>query len=474
MQQVTAAELATLVGAQVLGDDSALIGPEVVIDSRAATGGCLFVALPGARVDGHDFAASALVAGAGGVLVDRDLSLPTAQLVVTDPAAALARLARGLVASRLAQGLTSIGITGSSGKTSTKDLLAQILAEAGPTVSPIGSANNEIGVPLTATRVDASTRFLVSELGARGQGHISWLCDIVTPSVGAVLNVGSAHVGEFGSVAAIAAAKAELVTALPADGWAVLNAEDRLVAAMRASTEARIAAFSTQSEPEFGELRVWAEQVSCDQRQRPGFILRAGGLVAGTEQVRLRVSGRHQVANALAAAAVALSQGISVSRVASALGRAEIASRWRMELADAPSGLLVVNDAYNANPDSMAAALRAVAGMRRRGGKLLAVLGDMLELGTQAAAAHRKIGELAAELGFDQLFVLGQFAADLKSGAERGGVAAAVLASQEAAVAAINASAQPQDVVLVKASRGLALEAVAQSLASHGATEGEQ
>jgi UDP-N-acetylmuramoyl-tripeptide--D-alanyl-D-alanine ligase len=393
-------------------------------------------------------------------------------LVAQDAAAALAELATGLLERAAAAGLTSIGVTGSSGKTSTKDLMAQVLASAGPTVAPAGSANNEIGVPLTACRVDASTRFLVSELGARGNGHIAWLCGIVRPTVGAVLNVGHAHVGEFGSVDAIAQAKGELVEALPSSGWAVLNADDQRVAAMAARTRARIATFSASGPPAAGELRVWADAVSADELQRPTFRLHASGASAGTAEVGLRVSGAHQVANALAAAAVGLSQGMTVDAVAEALGHATPRSRWRMELARRADGLLVVNDAYNANPDSMAAALRAVAAMRREGGRLVAVLGDMLELGPQAAAAHRMVGRLAADLGFDQLVVLGDFADDIAAGASEAVASVTRVADREEAVRVVATSATEADVVLVKASRGLALETVAEQLGAEPATEG--
>jgi UDP-N-acetylmuramoyl-tripeptide--D-alanyl-D-alanine ligase len=471
MQPTTASRLARLCSARLVGDPEALIGPDVVIDSRQASPGGLFVALPGERVDGHDFAAPAVAAGAAAVLVTHQLELAVPQLVVPDTSAALAGLASGLVAGAIDAGLVSIGVTGSSGKTSTKDLIAQVLAAAGPTVAPAGSANNEIGVPLTACRVDASTRFLVSELGARGRGHIAWLCDIVRPSVGAVLNVGHAHLGEFGSVDAIAQAKGELVEALPQSGWAVLNADDERVAAMAGRTRARIATFATSGEPGRGELRVWADGVAADALQRCRFRLSAAGTVTGTAEVQLRVSGLHQVANALAAAVVGLSQGMAVAEVADALSHAVPQSRWRMEVTERRDGLLVVNDAYNANPESMAAALRTVASMRRDGGHLVAVLGDMLELGPDAAAEHRAVGELAGHLGFEQVIVLGEFAGELADGVRSGGGAASEAADRDEAVRAVAAAASSPDVVLVKASRGLALETVAEELCAEPATE---
>jgi UDP-N-acetylmuramoyl-tripeptide--D-alanyl-D-alanine ligase len=463
MREVTTAQLAALAEARLIGDSEVIVGPGVVIDSRSAEPGCLFVALPGERVDGHDFAATAVAAGAAAVLVGRELDLDVPQLIVDDPAAALAKLARRLVEQAIADGLTTVAITGSSGKTSTKDLIAQVLAQAGETVAPVGSQNNEIGVPLTATRLRPSTAFLVSEFGARGLGHIAWLCGVVPPRLGVVLNVGRAHLGEFGSQAVIAQAKGELVEALPADGWAVLNAADPLVAAMAIRTRARLASFGAADG--LGELRVWAEAVSLDGLSRPSFRLCASGLVEGTAPVALKVSGAHQVENAVAAAAVGLLVGIDLATVAAALGAAEARSRWRMELTQRPDGLLVVNDAYNANPDSMAAALQSVVGLRRPGGRLLAILGDMLELGEASAEHHHRVGELAAELGIDHLIVLGDHAEELAAGARVGGAGVSMAPDRAAAFATATQWLRPDDVVLIKASRGLALETVAQALA---------
>ncbi|HQA78518.1 MAG TPA: UDP-N-acetylmuramoyl-tripeptide--D-alanyl-D-alanine ligase [Propionicimonas sp.] len=464
MRERNSRELAGLLGAELTGDGDVPIGPDVVIDSRAVTPGCLFVAMPGVRVDGHDFAAAAVEAGAAAVLVSREVPVGVPQLVVADPALALARLATAVVADATASGLVTIGITGSSGKTSTKDLLAQVLATVGETVAPVGSFNNEIGVPLTATRVGPTTRYLVSEMGARGIGHIGWLCRIVPPQVGVVVNIGHAHLGEFGSVETIAQAKGELVEALPASGWAVLNADDEQVRTMAGRTSARLAAFGVDAEPDFGELRVWASDVQADLLERARFRLHAAGAAFGEAVVELQVTGRHQVGNALAAAAVALTQGLSLAQVATGLTQAVARSHWRMELTARPDGLLVVNDAYNANPDSMQAALQTLACLRQPDGRLLAVLGDMLELGDGAAAAHRDIGALAARLGVDHLIAVGDFAADLVAGASADGLHAQIAADREQAAELAAAWLRPPDVVLVKASRGLALEHVAELL----------
>ncbi len=481
MDRLTAAQVAGLAGARLIGDPAALVGPGVVIDSRQVESGALFVALPGERVDGHDFAAAAVGHGAAAVLVTRELDLDVPQLVVPDALAGLTALATGVVAGAKADQLQVVGITGSSGKTSTKDLVAAVLRVAGPTVAPVGSFNNEVGVPLTATGVDAATRYLVSEMGARALGDISALCAITPPDVGVVINVGHAHLGEFGSVAGIAQAKGELVEALTGDGWAVLNAEDRNVAAMASRTKARVASFAVDGHPGGGDLRVWAERIEADPLQRHSFLLCTD---AGRAPVSLRVAGAHQVGNALAAAATALAldarlsrgggavrPGLDIAMIAAALSAAEPASRWRMELTERADGLLVVNDAYNANPDSMAAALRSLAGMRRPQGRLVAVLGDMLELGPQAMRAHREVGELAGEVGVDHVLVVGDFAEAIAEGARRRGSSAVVVPDPAAAVAALNALVSPRDVVLVKASRGLALESVAQQLLAEGESQ---
>ena len=460
-------ELTAIVRGRLAGTGTGReVGPDVVIDSRAVTPGALFVALPGERVDGHDYVAAASASGAAAALVTRELDAAGVQIVVDDALRALSDLATHVVTTGRARGLVVVGVTGSSGKTSTKDLLAQVLESAGPTVAPPGSFNNEIGAPLTACRVGAATRFLVSEMGARGIGHIAHLCRVTPPSVGVVLNVGHAHVGEFGSVEGIARAKGELVEVLDADGWAVLNADDERVAAMATRTAASLAFFSAAGDPGRGALRVWASGVRADELQRHSFTLHVAGTSRDQETVpvTLNVLGGHQVSNALAAAAAAVASGIGVARIAEALGTAVARSRWRMELTERADGLAVLNDAYNANPDSMAAALTSVAGLRRAGGRVVAVLGDMLELGDDAERAHREIGVLAASLGVDELFATGEFApAVARAFAEAGG-RRHHHGEADDLVRRLRASLGPRDVVLVKASRGLALETVADAL----------
>jgi len=461
----TAHQVADWAGGELIGSASVVAGPDVVTDSRQVTPGAVFVAIAGERVDGHDFVAGVASQGATVAIVERHVDAPIAQVVVADTIAGLTGVARGVVSAARTRGLSVIGVTGSSGKTSTKDLIAQVLAPAGPTIAPVGSFNNEIGLPLTACRVAADTQFLVSEMGARGLGHVAFLCTITPPSIGAVLNVGHAHLGEFGSQQVIAQAKGELVEALDAEGWAVLNADDPLVAAMASRTPARVAYYSELGEPAAGDRRVWASDVAADDLQRFSFTLHDGDASA---PVRLQVLGRHNVSNALAAAAVGLCAGLTLDAVTAALSAATTRSKWRMQLDQRADGLAVLNDAYNANPDSMAAALAAVAQLRRPGGRVVAVLGDMLELGADADDAHVQIGRLAASLGVDELVAIGQHAEALVRGYGGFGRPARYWSDKELATADLMGRVTGDDVVLVKASRGIALETVASALLREG------
>jgi UDP-N-acetylmuramoyl-tripeptide--D-alanyl-D-alanine ligase len=355
--------------------------------------------------------------------------------------AALASLAGHAV--RALPATTVVGVTGSSGKTSTKDLLAAVLAPLGPTVAPPGSFNNELGLPWTALRADVATRHLVLEFSARGPGHIARLAAAVPPRIGVVLNVGSAHLGEFGSSAAIAAAKGELVEALPADGVAVLNADDPAVAAMAGRTPARVVTFGREAD-------VKAEDVRLDAG-RARFTLVSP---AGRAPVVLQLVGEHHIGNALAAAAVALELGGTPDGVAAALGSAVPASRWRMEVTDRADGVTVINDAYNANPESMRAALAALVEVGAGRRRTWAVLGRIGELGDGSGAAHAQVAAVARELGVDALV-----AVETRDypGARRA-------ASVEDALALLRAEVAPGDVVLVKASRAAGLERVAAGL----------
>ena len=470
MIPVTVAEAGVLLGAELSGTASDAVITGMAADSRSVGTGDLFVALPGEHADGHTFVPAAFGRGAAAALTAREVPGYGPCLVVADPLAALGRLARHQVDLGVAGGLRVAAVTGSQGKTSTKDLLAQVLESAGPTVAPYGNLNNELGLPLTVARIDLQTRFLVAEMGARGVGHIAYLCSIAPPQVAAVLNVGHAHVGEFGGRSAIAQAKGELVEALASDGVAVLNADDPLVWPMRERTSARVVGFGVGSRPP-GQDSVWATGVVPDDLGRCRFVLHASaGSLSGSVPVRLAVSGQHQVANAVAAAAMALGLGVDLKTAGTALATAGPRSRWRMELSERADKVVVINDAYNANPESMRSALETLVeiGRRREGSTTWAVLGDMLELGAAAPEQHRALGRLVADLGVRHLVALGAHAGDLVAGATEAGaglVDAAVAADKASAARAVVEALAPGDVVLVKASRGLALDTVATAIA---------
>lgn len=468
MKTRTAAEVARLTSAQLVGEPDVLVGPDVTIDSREVQPGSLFVALPGERVHGADYIAAAAAAGATAALTTRPVDAALSQLVVEDVTVALAELARNLVAEARRDGLITLALTGSTGKTSTKDLLAQILADEGPTIAPPNSYNNEIGVPLTACQIEEGTRYLVSEMGTRGAGHIRWLCQIVPPHIAAVLGVGTAHLGELGSVEAIAEAKAEILAGLGPEDWAVLNADDHLVAAMGENLPAKIAWFSGAGLLRLGDLAVRAEDLQPTPLQQYAFdLVVTRDNTESRYRVQLRQLGAHHVQNACAAAAMALAAGLDAGEIARSLGAATERSHWRMHPHLLANGAALINDAYNANPDSMAAALHALAeiGKGRRvetpSARTIAVLGDMAELGEQAGALHAQIGDLAGRLGVDEVIAVGEHAADLVRAARRAGI---VARCEEVATVAESVLLRPGDVVLVKASRVFAFEDVAQQL----------
>ena len=482
---MTLGELADAVGGAVAhgphpsAEQVTVTGP-AFLDSRQVEPGGLFVAFAGEHVDGHDFAAGAVRDGAAAVLAARPVGAPA--VLVADVQAALGRLARHVLARLRATGpLQVVALTGSQGKTTTKDVLAAVLGSAGPTVATHGSFNNEIGLPLTVLRADASTRWLVLEMGARGRGHLRDLCGIAPPDVAVVLNVGKAHLGEFGSQDAIAEAKGELVQALPDNGVAVLNADDPRVAAMAERTTARVLRWGTGPDTDVRLL-----DVRLDADGRPALRLRHRDEEVA---VQLALVGAHQAANAAAAAATAVACGLALSDVAAPLAAVSSLSRWRMEVSERPDGVTVVNDAYNANPDSTAAALGSLValgrGRRSRGPtRTIAVLGEMRELGASSDAEHEAAGRLAVTLGVDRLVVVGDAARPAYVGAvaaraERAGTRAGepgeepgeepvLVTDVDAATAWAHEHVRPGDVVLVKASRGARLDRVAEGLLSSG------
>lgn len=501
MIDLTVAQIADIVGGRLCDiseeeADAARVTGTVEFDSRAVTPGGLFLALPGARSDGHDFAASAIGAGAVAVLAARPVGVPA---IVVEPSAAqdaaasvleydtdgsgaavlaaLARLAAAVAAELVDGGLTIVGITGSSGKTSTKDLLAAVLAPLGEVIAPPGSFNNELGHPWTVLRATESTDYLVLEMSARHPGNISALAAIAPPSIAVVLNVGTAHLGEFGSREAIAATKAELPQAVPSSGVVILNVDDSAVAAMADKTAARVVRVGRSEGAD-----VWAGPVTLDALARPRFTLHTAD---GQTDIALAVHGDHQVSNALCAAAVALECGAGLDQVAAALAAAGPVSKHRMAVATRDDGVTIINDAYNANPDSMQAGLKALAWMAREGGgqgprpegrgrRSWAVLGEMAELGDDAISEHDRIGRLAVRLDVSRLIVVGtgRSMSAMHHGAVMEGSwgsESTMVADADAALALLRTELQAGDVVLVKASNAAGLGALADALVAEDA-----
>ena len=450
MISLTLEEIAAIVGGRVAGDATTMVSGPAVLDGRRAEPGGLFVAFAGAQVDGHDYAGQAARAGAVAVLGSRATSLPT--VVVADAQAALQRLAAHVVA-RLRDGLTVVGVTGSQGKTSTKDLLRAALAPIAPTVATLGNLNNQLGVPITMLRADASTRHLVLELGARRIGDIAHLTELVAPDVGVVLNVGKAHIGEFGSQDAIAAGKGELVEGLAPSGVAILNADDPRVVGMRSRTRGEVVTFGCGSD---ADVRVL--DLSLDGVGRPSFTLVAGSAAA---RVALPLVGAHQAVNAAAAAAVAQRLGATLEDAARSL--ADVShSGQRLEVRRLPVGATLLNDSYNSSPGSARSSLDALATVDGR--RRIAVLGAILELGDHSETEHRLVGEYASSRA-DIVIAVGEEASPIGLGAGSCGIA---LRDNAAAIDWLRRHLSAGDVVLVKASRGARLDEVADALTDVG------
>lgn len=458
MIPMTLAEVAGVVRGRISHGDPDTVVTSAVADSRDVVPGCIFVAIKGERVDGHDFVEQARQAGAAVSLTTHSVGSPA--IIVADTVLAMGRLA-SYVITRLPETLV-IGLTGSSGKTTTKDLLAEILRPHGETVAPRGSFNSEVGLPLTVLSCSTQTRYLVLEMGMRGHGHISYLCDIAHPRVGGLINVGSAHLELLGSSEAIAEAKGEIIEALPDDGVAVLHADSTLVMSQAHRTKARVLTFG-----ESAGADVRATDVTLDALARPSFTLRLGD---DSWQVNLRLSGEHQVANALAATSLAIAAGIPIADIVPVLESYESVSKWRMEVRQRPDGVIVVNDAYNANPESMRAALKALVAMGR-GRRTWAVIGEMREIGASSVEEHDAIGRLAVRLDVQRLISVGEGARPVHLGASHEGSwgnESMWVPDVDAAIALLTSEVQPGDIVLVKASRSIGLEAVAEALLAEG------
>ncbi len=453
MIALTLAEIAQALGGRLVrGAADATVSGSVETDSRLVGAGSVFFALPGETTDGALFAAAAVEAGAVLVVAERELDVDAALVVVDDGVVALADLARLVVARVRSLGrLRVAAVTGSNGKTTTKNLLKAVLAAEGPTVAPEASFNNHVGAPISMLRVDERTEYLVVEMGASHLGEIARLIGIVTPDVGIVLKVGLAHAGEFGGIDAIQRAKAEMVTGLPADAVALLHGDDPRVAEMAGMTAARVVRFGVGegNDVRADEVRATATGTTFDY------------LADGERHpVALRILGEHHVVNALAALATAREFGIPAPRAIAAIETVPRAERWRMEVLQPGGGVTVINDAYNASPDSTAAALKTLVQITPPEGRSVAVLGEMAELGEYADEEHDRLGLLAVRLNIAQLVVVGERARRIHSSAGLQGSwdgESVFVADADAAYAFLRGQLRPGDVVLVKSSKSAGL-----------------
>ena len=437
MIKLTLNQIAQIVGGEVRNTDGLQTTSAFpVINSNQATSKTFFAAFVGANVDGHEYIADAISNGAQFALVSKDCTAPA--IKVNDVRKALRDLAI-YVRNELVN-LQVIGITGSQGKTTTKDLLRHILSVSGETIAPEESLNNELGVPLLILRCSETTKFCIVEMGARHLGDISYLAEIAKPHVGVVLTVGTAHLGEFGSREIIAKAKSELITSLTAGGTAILGTYDEFTPNMVVPSGVKRILFGEKSKCE-----IRAADVEVREGRAHFDLVTPDGRAA----VGLQLLGMHQISNALAAAAAATALKIPIETISAALSTAEVSSKWRMEISQIGE-ITLINDSYNANPESVAAALRTLALISQEsGGVSWAILGKMQELGESSAAEHAAIGRLVCEIGIDNLVVVGikDYLADLD------GASAVHYFDTKADAMAIVEHFAPGDVVLVKASR---------------------
>ena len=451
MKTMTIAEIAKATGAKIVQGDVTVQVSAVSTDTRTLIPGQLFFALRGERVDAHDFLPRAAAAGAAGLVAARAVAGLPAEvplLLVDDPLLALQKLAGY---NRKSYSLPVVAVTGSSGKTTTKDMIAAVLATALNTLKTPGNLNNEIGLPLTLLELSARHQAAVVEMAMRGPGEIDFLCRIARPTAAVITNIGEAHFERLGSVEAIARAKGELCEHIGPAGFALLPAESPYIREQAARCRGKVFYFGADAR---ADLR--AEKIQSEGRAT------RFDAVMGKERfsVRLPLPGRHNVLNALAAAGVGRALGLSFAQIAEGLERVSL-SGMRLEITD-QEGITVINDAYNANPASMRAALDVlaqVAGPRRK----IAVLGDMLELGALAAAGHRRVGEALLENGVDYLVTVGEHAREIAAGAKENGFPAEKsreCATGEEAAAVLKALLVPGDVMLVKGSRGMRMEKI--------------
>ena len=414
MISVDAKQLATILRAQLIGDENLTVTGSAETDSRLVSSGSIFFAKPGEQADGHDFVEDAKARGAAVVVVEHPVDVDIVQLVVSNTVDALGILAAWLIGELKANGrLKVVGITGSNGKTTTKNMLRAILSQIGNTIAPIESFNNKVGAPISILRADLTTDFLVVEMGAEGVGSIAYLAKMARPDIAVILKVGMAHAGEFGGIETTAKIKGELAEAVGEGSALVLNADDGMVAAMKDRTKATVHWFGTSSDAQY-----WASDISLS-KVGTSFVLHWPDGEA--TDVQLAILGEHHVLNALAAATVSSLLGATKSQIVEALEAMELAERWRMQRFVRPDGVTIINDSYNASPDSMKAALQTLAQLGRMGSRTIAVLGEMAELGEYSRHEHDSIGRLVVRLNIDQLVVVGDGAKLIHMGASQEG-----------------------------------------------------
>jgi UDP-N-acetylmuramoyl-tripeptide--D-alanyl-D-alanine ligase len=466
MIHLTVAQVAELIGGRVLSGADTVITAGVETDSRLVEAGSLFVAKPGEVTDGHNFVATAKAAGAVAAIVERELSdVELPQVLVDDSVKALGVLAKGVLARvRAESGLKVIGITGSNGKTTTKNMLRAIFSQVGPTVAPIESYNNEVGAPISVLKINTETKFLVAELGAGGPGSIAYLTDIVRPDVAVELKVGLAHAGEFGGIETTAKIKAELLVGSDASTVAVLNLDDVNVRAMAADFVGKKLWFGTNSDAGY-----WADNYSLSLAGT-GFDLHWPD--GSVNRVTLQILGEHHVMNALASAAVADSLGVDRESIIGALEALPLAERWRMQVLERPDGVTIINDAYNASPDSSRAAMQTLAQLGRlTGRRTVAVIGEMAELGQYSNEEHDKLGRLAVRLNIDLLAAVGPGAKLVYMGASFEGSfdgESQYFESVSEALTGLRGILRGGDIVLVKSSKSANLRHLGDDLAEVG------
>jgi UDP-N-acetylmuramoyl-tripeptide--D-alanyl-D-alanine ligase len=414
MIEINLRELASVVNGTLIGDGDALISSTVETDSRLINPGSLFFAKPGEEADGHDFVADAITKGAVAAVVQRELPDKVNQILVRDSVQALGTLAAWLVSELRSRGnLRVIGITGSNGKTTTKNMLREILSKVGETNAPIESFNNHVGAPISILRADSKTKFLIVEMGAKGLGSIDYLARMANPDIGVILKVGLAHVGEFGGIETTAAIKSELAGAMRSDGQLVLNVDDSIVRKMKEISKAPVTWFGTDSEANYR-----AEDITLTQLGTSFTMCWPDG---EKETITLQIIGDFHIMNALAAAAASHLLGASKDQIRDGLQSMQLAERWRMQRSVRSDGVTVINDAYNASPDSMKAALQTLAQLGRLGSRTVAVLGHMAELGDLSVSEHDAVGRLVVRLNIGQLVVVGDEAKLIHMGASQEG-----------------------------------------------------